>query len=476
MTRQGPNAHPMKAGVLPESASISNLLEQAADIAVHIDAEGVVAGISVNPDSPSLGCLDHWVGRAFTGFLTEESKPKFTRRRDEIRADPTKVPRPLELNHFDNATWEFPVRYTLHRVDDGGALLLLGRDLQPIAELQQRLVKEQMGRERDQQRLRSETTFFRVVLEASETPIVLVEPQKGRIRDLNGAAAALLGGSVDSLTGGSLAQTFDGRRPGEFMDSLKAASGAEGNRGVEAVARRNGRVITVFPEMFRAAGDLCMLCRLSVAEQDGRAGPEFAQSLSALFAATTDAVVFTDAQGNIREANEAFLVLADAAELRDVRGKWLGDFLVRGSIDLKLILEGAGKQGRMRSYVAQLASITGTRSSVDISATRLAERGDDLGYGFILREAMPAEFPDAANGAAAVSEEGMKNVMDLVGTAPLKDLVSATSDVIEKICIETAVELTGNNRVAAAEMLGLSRQSLYVKLRKHGIHNPDADG
>jgi DNA-binding NtrC family response regulator len=53
----------------------------------------------------------------------------------------------------------------------------------------------------------------------------------------------------------------------------------------------------------------------------------------------------------------------------------------------------------------------------------------------------------------------------------LKELVSATSDVVEKMCIETAVRLTGNNRVAAAEMLGLSRQSLYVKLRKYGLLN-----
>jgi len=40
---------------------------------------------------------------------------------------------------------------------------------------------------------------------------------------------------------------------------------------------------------------------------------------------------------------------------------------------------------------------------------------------------------------------------------------------IEKICIETAIELTQNNRAAAAEMLGLSRQSLYVKLRKFDL-------
>ena len=51
----------------------------------------------------------------------------------------------------------------------------------------------------------------------------------------------------------------------------------------------------------------------------------------------------------------------------------------------------------------------------------------------------------------------------------LKDIVAKTTDVVEKMCIETAVEMTSNNRVAAAEMLGLSRQSLYVKLRKYGL-------
>ena len=31
------------------------------------------------------------------------------------------------------------------------------------------------------------------------------------------------------------------------------------------------------------------------------------------------------------------------------------------------------------------------------------------------------------------------------------------------------LELTGDNRAAAAEMLGLSRQSLYVKLKRFGV-------
>jgi Response regulator containing CheY-like receiver, AAA-type ATPase, and DNA-binding domains len=58
---------------------------------------------------------------------------------------------------------------------------------------------------------------------------------------------------------------------------------------------------------------------------------------------------------------------------------------------------------------------------------------------------------------------------ELVGKMTLKEIVAQTADVIEKVCIEAAIELTDNNRVAAADMLGLSRQSLYVKLRKHDI-------
>ena len=67
------------------------------------------------------------------------------------------------------------------------------------------------------------------------------------------------------------------------------------------------------------------------------------------------------------------------------------------------------------------------------------------------------------------------SVVNLVGSAPLKEIVSQTTDVIERMCIETAIELTGNNRAAAAEMLGLSRQSLYVKLNKYGIEDKSGD-
>ncbi|WP_245306300.1 transcriptional regulator PpsR [Roseovarius aestuariivivens] len=454
---------------------MQNLVEQAADITVLVGADGDVTGISVNPDCPSLGSLDHWVGRPFDKFLTIESREKLAQRLAILRSDPDVIPRALEINHVDNATWEFPIRYTLHRIYGSEDVLLLGRDMQPIAEVQQRLVAEQMARERDQQKLRGEQTFYNVVLEASETPLIMVEPEKGRIRDLNSAAALLLGTKAATLAGSSLAQVFEGRRREELMEALKSAAGSEEVKGVDLIARRNGRAVSLSPHFFRAAGELFMLCRLVSIDEQISSGSEVAQSMALLFASTSDAIVLTDGKGTIRDANDAFLEMTDAAQLRDVRETNLDDYFARGAVDLKLMLETAHKKGRLRNYATQMTSVVGTRSSVDISVAKLENKGGDFGYGFIIRNVTPVEGVDAEGAAAVVSEDAMKNVMDLVGTASLKELVSATSDVVEKLCIETAVQLTGNNRVAAAEMLGLSRQSLYVKLRKHGLLNSGSD-
>ncbi|WP_395174382.1 helix-turn-helix domain-containing protein [Roseibium alexandrii] len=53
----------------------------------------------------------------------------------------------------------------------------------------------------------------------------------------------------------------------------------------------------------------------------------------------------------------------------------------------------------------------------------------------------------------------------------MKELIRESLDVVERICIEAALDQTNNNRASAAEILGLSRQSLYIKLRRHGLEN-----
>jgi transcriptional regulator PpsR len=155
-------------------------------------------------------------------------------------------------------------------------------------------------------------------------------------------------------------------------------------------------------------------------------------------------------------------------------GRSLSDFLGRGQIDLAVLTEQPQRSGHMRIYATKLVNLLGTRLAVELSATHLTD-GDAPAIGCVIRDVSSAETARIASGTGAnlttVPAEPTRNVMDLVGSASLKDIVAETTDVVEKMCIETAVELTGNNRVAAAEMLGLSRQSLYVKLRKYGLLN-----
>jgi transcriptional regulator PpsR len=121
----------------------------------------------------------------------------------------------------------------------------------------------------------------------------------------------------------------------------------------------------------------------------------------------------------------------------------------------------------MRVYSTKLVNDLGGRVPVEVSATRLDDPENPV-VALILRDVSRLEGVRKSEGANAL-QEPRNNVMDLVGSSSLKDIVAETTDVVEKMCIETAVSLTKNNRVAAAEMLGLSRQSLYVKLRKYGL-------
>jgi DNA-binding NtrC family response regulator len=68
------------------------------------------------------------------------------------------------------------------------------------------------------------------------------------------------------------------------------------------------------------------------------------------------------------------------------------------------------------------------------------------------------------------------DLKDLVGRVAIKDLVRQATDVIERLCIEAALEITGDNRASAAEMLGMSRQSFYVKLRRYGLGDLENGG
>ncbi|MEM8571221.1 MAG: transcriptional regulator PpsR [Pseudomonadota bacterium] len=445
-------------------AVAGEVVARSCDISIVVGADGIIRSLTVHPDNTDLGSLDHWVKRKLSDFLTVESRTKFLDRLEKLAVGDMGILRRIELNHSDNTTWEFPIRYTIHETGYPDEWLMTGQDLRPVAQIQQQLVKAQLALEQDYENYREIESRYRLLLDTVQEAVVIVDCTTGRIAELNEAAAQLLGASVEALSGSVLAQSFLDQQRVDFGEAIRQA-GITGNpKPLHFETRREATTLTLHARLFRTGGDVLAMCRLNSADDQEGDRETLGRLLTALFYNAPDAFVFTDTRGTILEANEAFLILASAAQQQDVQGRSLADFMARGGVDLKVLTENAQRVGRMRNYGTKAVSTIGSQFSVDVSVTSLRDAREP-GFGFIIRDMSPVG-PVAEPG---VGNQALQSVVELVGSAPLRELVSATTDVVEKMCIEAAVELTNNNRVAAAEMLGLSRQSLYVKLRKYGL-------
>ena len=377
------------------------------------------------------------------------------------------APRWREINHLTADNDDFPVRYAAVASGSKGDVILLGRDLRMAAQLQKRLVEAQLTMEQDYERIRQIETRYRVLFETTQEALVIVSSETGRIVDANSSAARLFGRDARELTSKLFSERFDPASRGDLAVALAMVRESGRERTLTLVGRdRDQLVVDIL--LFRSISETLYLCRVAqrdVAEHPNR---EFDRSLTALYVRTGDAMVFTDAQGRIERVNTAFLALADVAVAELLRGVSFGEFLGRPEIDLNVLMSNARAKGQLSVYATTLRSALGTTLSVEISTTWLPD-GERESYGFILRDVSRSAGARAAAAGPTVTSESVERIIDLVGTTPLKDLVRGTTDVVEKLCIETAIKLTNNNRASAAEMLGLSRQSLYVKLRKYGL-------
>lgn len=455
-------------GVPLEPEHFSNIVTSAADLAIFLELTGQIRLVAVNPNNPDLGIIGHWANRNIREFLAADSTAKLDAKLDAFRSGDRTSLNAIEVNHSDNANWEVPISYTFHRTAQENVLLMLGRDLRPVAELQSRLVQAQLNLEKTYEAHRDYETRYKVVLEASRDPFVIVDAKTGRIIDLNSAGAHILGTDQNALKGGAFTQEFVGRKRSAFMESLtKSVSFSP----VPAVTKRTAKDVAIHAKLFRSVFDQVLLCRIEATDVAQSVAEELSERLFNLYCRGAEAMLFTDMDGIITDANEAFLALCSATSLTDVIGTALDTYLARGSVDKSVLFDTARKAGKLRAYYTRLASLHGAQISVDISATYFKTQTAS-GYAFVIRDASSADFARfsaADSSQSPLAKNTMTNVIDLVGASPLKEIVSATTDVVEKICIETALDLTNNNRVAAADMLGLSRQSLYVKLHKHGL-------
>ncbi len=232
-----------------------------------------------------------------------------------------------------------------------------------------------------------------------------------------------------------------------------------------ATLRQRQQEVFCSISIFRAAQATLLLCTVTQTDQEAGGAGGIEDLLIGLVSRIPDAMVLTDEDGRIRWCNDAFLGMTETALAHQIEGEPLSRFMGRPGVDMDIIIANAREHGRLRAFSSVLTGEYGSETKVEISVASLSEPKPMIG--FVMRDIsrydqIPARKPE-------VGKEASSDLINLVGTVPLKDLVRASTEEIEKMCIEAALKKTGNNRASAAEMLGLSRQSLYVKLRRFGL-------
>ena len=463
---QGLNAWRIAASHMGEPENLADVLSAVADIALVVSHDGNIIAALANSLSAPIGVIDKWVGKSMPDILTDESIMKFSRVVLTAQSS-AEMPRSLELNHTDPAALDYPVQYSTHRVVGEDAILMLGRDLRHVAKAQQQLMQAQIALERGHAERREFDARYRMLLATTRDAIVVIGMSDGRILDLNARAATLLGAPRDELQGAVLAREFGALRHEHFGPNLVSLSQSENDNAITLQARRTGNNIAITPSAFRVGGEQMIICRLDFEAADNPQTDRLNTLLTALFRFGSDGVVITDTKGVIETANEAFVEMVDYDHHADVKGKSLADYLGRGQIDLNTMLDAALESGSVPFHSTRIKNTLGGATSVEVAATILRQGAQPV-VAFTLRDVTRAEVFRTPNAGGAV-DGSHDNAVKLVGQASLKEIVAAASGVVEKMCIEAAIDMTKNNRAAAAEILGLSRQSLYVKLHKFGI-------
>jgi transcriptional regulator PpsR len=339
----------------------------------------------------------------------------------------------------------------------------LGRDLRAIEALQQRLVESQQALERDYWQMRQVETRYRLLFQQVADPVLIAEADSLRVIDANPAAAALLGPRPAS--GWTLDAAFDPSSRAELEEHLTVVRSQGSARDIRLPLRTVGADVIVRAALMpleKTGHYLVQLVPVRGSEPatDGPGGA----ALSVLDA-QPDAFVLVADDGRVLHANRAFLDLAQVASVEQVRGKAISEWVGRPGADAEGVLTLLRNHGSVRLFSTALRGTLGGVAEIEASGARVTG-ADGPVNGLVLRDVgrRLAAGPHGARDLTLAVEQ----LTALVGRVSLRDLVRDTTALVERHFIEAALELSEQNRTTAAQILGVSRQSLYVKLRRFG--------
>jgi len=453
-----------------DARTAAALLAVAGDIALVMDRAGVIRDVAMVGGESQLDLAADWIGRPWTDTVTVETRFKIDTLLKEAQS--FGVSKRRQVNHQFTAGADVPVAYTALRLGPDGSLVAVGRDMRHVSALQQRLVEAQQSLERDYWRLRHVETRYRLLFQLASDGILVLDAFTLKVLDANAAAGQMFSESTERLIGRVFPFGFDAGTQRVIDELLVTARGAGRAGDIDIALSGGGRTFRASASCFRQESATLLLVRLAPADSGETGASGFSARVIDLIERSPDGFVVTDLAGRVLAANRAFLDIAELVSEEQIRGLLFSNYIGRPGADFAVFTTMLRKNGAVRLAATSARSLHGTQTEVEVSAVWVPD-GAEPCIGFTIRDIgrRLASGPQGARDLTRAVEE----LTSLVGRVSLRDLVRDTIDLVERHFIEAALELTNDNRTSAAEVLGVSRQSLYVKLRRHRLTSPIGD-
>ena len=448
------------------------LIASAADVALVMDRDGVILDTAFSEPELSSKIGRDWIGRRWVTTVSPDSRQKIE---DMLGATtPTALARWRQVNHPTSNDADIPVRYRIGRFGPNGRLLAIGRDLRPMAVLQQRLVETQQEMEREYIRIRNAEKRYRLLFQLSSEAVLIVDSNTSKIIEANPAALTLLGIDPKKLIGQafeSLVSESSRQVSQSFLSATRVAARVD---NVHVQLERDQRSVLLTGSLYRQDGVPHLVVLLSRLGDGAGATSNDDANILRLVEAIPEAFVVVDPDRQVVTANAAFLDLVQVTSLVQVRGESVERWIGRQASEVDVLFSNLRAHGAVRHFSTVARGEFGTVEDVEIVAASAV--GDAATcHGLAIRSEGWRGGRERLGGREL--PRTVEQFTELVGRVPMKNLVRETTDLIERLCIQAALELTRENRRLAAEMLGLSRQAFYVKLRRYGLGGdaPDDD-
>jgi transcriptional regulator PpsR len=442
------------------------LLQHLASLQFLINENGIVIDATINGPSSTLQ-PEELIGRPLSELVTDDSGALLASRIGEARRNKGVAVR-CDTSIEPRSGNTVPLLCWICAETNSSNVKVAAIDLLPEASLRHQLLNAQHAMERDYWSKRRLEARYRRLLDMVSEGFIVVDDSSGRILEANPMAATLLVGAGATLVGKPFPQGLD-EEARNTLEGLTREARSVTTTIDGMISTDGGLELNIAITYLRQSGEGRLLIRLRDDSERDLKGVEF----QSFFTDAPDGILELDEQGIVLAANNAFLDMAGILSPELVEGRRADRWIGRSAVDLNIVLDHSKQEGSVRLYSTTLRTETESSVDIELSVSRVGKNGStrvmlfvrDIGRRITPDQSVDDHLP-----------RSIEQITGRVGRVPLKELVRESTDVIEALCIEAALKLTSGNRASAAELLGLSRQSLYTKLRRFDLGDAEVDG